>query len=799
MQQAYEQLEFELIISGLKSRCQSALGQERAEQINVFETSQEAINNIRQITQMREQIDEDRLPPLAGAQNVSLDLEQATKEMVLEGPQLVAIAKTMAVIADLQRYLLPLDTVAPLLFGMGASLSDLSRPSQKILGSFEPSGRLADHASADLGSLRHKMRSIEDNVQETLRKLIDSLESKQLLQEPYFTVRAERYVLPVIASFKGKVEGIVHDASNTGQTVFIEPQEVLKLGNKLKIAQSEVREEEFRILTILSDIVKDHADDILRGMEIIAQVDVLFASAKFATDLECVAIEPNHEPGVDLIDARHPLLILQKLAEPTAPLVANDIGLNEAQRVLILTGPNTGGKTVAMKTVGLLALMLRCGLHLPCKEGSKLGWFDELFVAIGDQQSIESQLSTFAAHIKALSEIVDGSSARSLVLIDEIAADTDPTQGQALGHAILESLAEKQSHVVVTTHFEGLKAIPFANDKFRNAGVGFDNESFKPTYKVSLDVPQSSNGFDIARGLGMNSLIIERAQQIFGDGSSTIEELISAVERKASELEKAKEETKQAERKLDKERNRLQHERHQLQAARQKLQKQAQEELFDEIKAAREQVSKVISELQRSAGSDAVKAAMRVADNAAKELKKIDEEKQSEAKKLQPPEPKTSPLSDINVGDWVHVPKVGKDGSIVSIDKKGAVIAIGNMRLRVGLESLRTSKSRPAKNQSRQVKPNETKKARSKVVAVSSKEELDVRGLTSDEALDRLDAFLDYHFQGPSDHVRVIHGHGTGALRKAIRDHLRTSGYVVEYRPESDKNGGDGATLIELS
>ncbi|MEE2902166.1 MAG: endonuclease MutS2 [Myxococcota bacterium] len=799
MQQAYEQLEFNLIISALRARCQSELGKERTERMTAFETAQEAINNIRQIDQMRTQLDEDRIPPLGGAQNVSLDLEQATKEMVLEGPQLIAIAKTMAVIADLQNYLLPLDTVAPLLFGMGASLSDLSRPSQKIIGSFEPSGRLADHASSDLASLRHKMRSIEDNVQETLRKLIDSLESKQLLQEPYFTVRAERYVLPVIASFKGKVEGIVHDASNTGQTVFIEPQAILKLGNKLKIAQSDVREEEFRILTLLSDIVKDHASDISRGMEIVAQVDVLFASSKFAIDLNCEPIEPNTEQGIDLIDARHPLLVLQKIAEPTAPLVANDIGLHANQRVLILTGPNTGGKTVAMKTVGLLALMLRCGLHLPCKQNSSLGWFQELFVAIGDQQSIESKLSTFAAHIKTLSQIVDGASPNSLVLIDEIAADTDPTQGQALGHAILESLAEKRSHVVVTTHFEGLKAIPFANDQFRNAGVGFDNESFKPTYKVSLDVPQSSNGFDIARGLGMNNRVVERAQQIFGDGSSAIEELISAVENKANELEKAKDETKQAERQLEKERNRLEHERHQLKAARQKLQKQAQEELFDEIKTAREQVSKIISELQRSAGSDAVKAAMRVADKASKELKKIDEEKKDEAKKLHPPEPKTSPLSEVQVGDWVHVPKVGQDGNIVSIDKKGAVVAIGNMRLRVGLESLRTSKTRPAKNQPSRRTSTGPKKNRSKIAAVSSNEELDVRGLTSDEALDRLDAFLDYHFQGPCDFVRVIHGHGTGALRKAIRDHLRTSGYVVEYRPESDKNGGDGATLIELS
>ena len=800
MQQAYDQLELPSVRQALKVRCKSALGIEKSTELGPLRDRNAAVTSVNQISQMRLRLEAEAPPPLSGASNVELDLEQATKQMVLEGPQLLAVAKTMDTIARLRNYLLPLDTIAPLLFGLGASLEELQKPAQKILHSFEPSGRLADDASADLGPLRKRMRAIEDSVQETLRSLMESSNIKKILQEPYFTLRADRYVLPVISSFKGKLEGIVHDASSTGQTVFIEPQRIVQLGNRLKIAQSEVKEEEFRILSVLSSIVGRHAYDVRHGMEVVGQVDLLTASAQLSIDLDCNAIVPATNPCIKLVDARHPLLILQKLEDPSLPLVGNDISLEEEQRVLILTGPNTGGKTVAMKTVGLFALMLRSGLHLPCDARSELGWFRYIDVAMGDQQSIESKLSTFAAHIKALGQIVDRANHKDLVLIDEIAADTDPTQGQALGHAVLEALADKSSHVVVTTHFEGLKAIPFANPKFRNAGVGFDASAFRPTYQVTLDVPQSSNGFDIAHSLGMNSEVINRARELCGSDSNAIEDLMKALENRANELREAKAQADKTARDFRISQAKLEEQRQALEKERVEMKEQAHDDLFEDIKAGRATVRKIISDLQKTVGDDAVRNAMRKANKVSQELRAIDEEISTTLSEKEEQQKHPQPLEKIEVGSQVYVPKIGQDGTVVSIDKKGALIAIGNMRLRSALNAL----EKPKFTQKKETLSTKKRIAShapkfSAVAAVSSSEEIDLRGLNSDEAIARLDAFLDHHYQGPSDHIRIIHGHGTGVLKKTLRDHLKRSGYVRNFRAEDEKQGGDGATLVELS
>ena len=712
----------------------------------------------------------------------------------------MAVARTMQTAAQLKRYLLPLDTIAPLLYGFGASLAELQRPAQTILHSFEPSGRLADDASSELGPLRQRMRAIEESVQDALRSIMESAKVKKILQEPYFTLRAERYVLPVISSFKGQLEGIVHDASNSGQTVFIEPQRIVELGNRLKIAQSEVKEEEFRILSTLTLIVSRHAQDIRDAMVVIGQVDFLSAAAQLTIDMACVDIIPDEDPVIDLIDARHPLLILQKRANPGAPLVANDIGLKSDQQVLILTGPNTGGKTVAMKTVGLLALMLRCGLHIPCDPRSRLGWFDKIEVAIGDEQSIESQLSTFAAHIKNLSRIVDTARRDSLVLIDEIAADTNPTQGQALAQAVLERLAQNGAHVIVTTHFEGLKVIPLVDSSFRNAGVGFDAEAFRPTYHVNLDVPQGSNGFDIARSLGMNEKVISRARDLCGEDSKAIEDLMKVLQGKAADLEAAKIQAERAAVEHTQEQVRLEQERTALKKEREGLHTQAHDALFEEIKSTRNQVRAIIAELQNTVGTDAIRNAMRHATKAAQELTAVEDSALAQAQSKEVNSSSLSAEIPLEVGSWIHVPKLGKDGSIVSFDKKAAIVLVGNMRVRAACGSLEKAKTARPKSllASAKGKTKLVEKPKS-VVAVSSSEEIDLRGLNSDEAIARLDAFLDHHYQGPSDFIRVIHGHGTGALRSALRKHLKLSGYVQSFEAEDEKHGGNGATLVELS
>jgi DNA mismatch repair protein MutS2 len=645
-------------------------------------------------------------------------------------------------------------------------------------------------------------------IRDTLGELLQAPEIKPYLQEGYYTIRADRFVMPIKTSYKREVTGIVHDASASGQTVFIEPTAIVDLGNRLKIAQSEVQEEEYRILTRLTQLVVAESAALLLAMDAIGQIDLIAGCARLAESLECARILPSDQAGFDLRRARHPLLVLQALETKAAggtphEVIANDLGLKADQRVLVLTGPNTGGKTVAMKTVGLLALMVRCGLHLPCDERSELGWFERIEAAIGDQQSISSNLSTFAAHMQQLMSILERAHLETLVLVDEIAADTDPTQGQALAQSILEAFAERGAHTVVTTHFERLKVVPFADLRFRNAGVGFDPERMRPTYRVTLDVPQSSSGIDIAQAMGLPEPIAQRARSLTGEGAQAIESLLKGLEAKSAELDHARIKQEQAFDRLVASRNQLEAQKADLAREKRRVIEQARGELLNEVENVRAEVRGIIARLQKAAGSDAVKEAMRLATEAAAQVARIEAEEHAKLG----PKPATeepSGLEGVRVGDWVHVPRLGKDGEVVAIDGKDALLAVGNMRTRVPTDALTRAHTRRPKKASRtdSTRPTPSPQKRQEAAAPAALspavEEIDLRGLGIDEALNRLDAFLDYHYTTSTPRLRIIHGHGTGALRVAVREHLERSGYVRSFRPGDDTEGGDGATIVEL-
>jgi DNA mismatch repair protein MutS2 len=529
-----------------------------------------------------------------------------------------------------------------------------------------------------------------------------------------------------------------------------------------------------------------------------------------------------------LRSARHPLLVLQAITpdsadaeqegdveaeerpptgeyskdNPRFEIVPNDLALEPEQRVLVLTGPNTGGKTVALKTVGLFALMARCGLHLPCDETSRVGWFDHIEATIGDLQSIEAKLSTFAAHMKALLSTLARAKAGTLVLVDEIAADTDPTQGQAIAQAILERVAQQGALAVVTTHFERLKALPFQDQRFRNAGVGFDEKKLRPTYRVTLDVPQGSSAFDIAEGLGLEHDIVERARELSGAGAGSIDDLLKSVESRARSLEEAQAQAAAAKREADLARAETERVQKRLEREIEEVRVRARQELLDEIHAARERARTLIAELQRAAQSESAAEAMRAANQAADAIRKLEEEEAAKLEAARPEPPASAPqkLEGVQVGQWVHVPKLGRDGEVLSLEGRDAQVAVGSMRLRVPQKSLRP----PAGPRPKKTTPTrEAKRSVSKRVAAEPEkpivEEIDVRGHSIDQSIDRLEAFLDYHYGRPTTQVRVIHGHGTGALREALREHLRRSGYVKSLRPGEKEEGGDGVTVVQLS
>lgn len=799
--QGNDRIELGAIRTALAERVRTPLGAQMVRALAPLPAIAEARSRIEAIREARGLIERGDEPSFGNATDVRAALELGAKGVTLDSPQLRAIAETMRASSVLHRFLLAHEDQTPLLYGIGASMADLSRTAEEVSRCFAPDGTLADHASPDLGPLRKRLRSFHEMIREKLEELLQSTTLRPYLQESYFTVRADRYVLPIVASFQNEVPGIVHDASGSGHTVFVEPQVIVDLGNRLKIAQSAVLEEEHRILTELTELVVAEQEDILLNIDGLQRVDFLFSCARLSRDLNAEAIVPDDKPGFDLIDARHPLLVLQRLGGNGPAVVGNDLGLKAGQQVLILTGPNTGGKTVAMKTIGLFALMVRSGLHLPCAARSKIGWYERVDAAIGDDQSIATNLSTFAAHLKQIMDLLSRAGPDTLVLLDEIAADTDPTQGQALAQAVLEALADTGAHVLVTTHFERLKAVPFADPRFRNAGVGFDPQRLLPTYKVSLDLPQSSSGLDIAQSLGLKRAIVDRARALIGEGSEALEGLMKGLRDKQIELDQARFSAEEERRNLLVAQRDFERKQRALEEERRKLIDEARHGLIEEIEKARDEVRATVARLQKAASGEEVREAMRLATEAAAKLAQQEAEERNKAEPRSPTPVAGQSLEAAAVGDWVHVEKFGKDGEIVAIEDKEALVAIGNMRTRVplsGLSSARSKRPRGLLHDSRAMR-KAFESAKEKKVEAGPTEEVDLRGQTVDDALARIDAFLDVHYSGPASKVKIIHGHGSGALRQAIREHLKRSGYVRSFRAGEDGEGGDGITVVELA
>ena len=820
MQTTNARLELEDVRAALLERVRTPLGSQQAQKLAPFDDPEPARTRIEAVRQARALIDLAEPPPVWGAEDVAASLSMAEKGLMLEGAPLRAIAETMSVGAQMRRHLLAHEAVAPALYGLAAGLEDLSRVSRDIRQCFEPDGTLADHASPDLGPLRSRVRALQESIRSKLSELLRDTKLQDYLQENYFTIRNDRHVLPIKASFKNEVKGIVHDASGSGQTVFIEPQALVDLGNRLKIAESEQKEEERRILSELTIMAAEHANEVREIMRVVGICDFLTSAAQLSIDLRCVPVIPESKPGFDLRRARHPLLVLQTIAPPPtqadgetdapapAPrprvshVVGNDFGLQPDQQILIITGPNTGGKTVAMKTIGLFALMVKCGLHLPCDEGSTIGWYDRVDVAIGDMQSIADNLSTFAAHMKALVRILANANDRSLVLIDEIASDTDPTQGQALAQAVLEELGDSGAHVVVTTHFERLKAVPFTDQRFRNAGVGFDSDALKPTYRVTLDVPQGSSGFDIAQALGVPQPIVDRARSLTGEGAQELEKMIKAVEEQSAALERARLQLEKSEAEAAAAAARAEAKEQELARAIARVKEGAQTDLVADIEAKQQEVKTMIARLQAATAETSAAESMRMANQTADKLGKLHKEEREKLPEKPVEDQKSAKKpSGVKVGDWVRVSKLGRDGDVVAIDGREAQVSVGNMRIRVPLADLEVPhKPRPkrtARPAPREFKPRTTQvKTEGDTVMIT--EEIDLRGATVDEGIQRLEGFLDYHYNTVTTHVRVVHGHGTGALREAIREHLKRSGYVKSVRAGAQNEGGDGVTVVEL-
>jgi DNA mismatch repair protein MutS2 len=640
---------------------------------------------------------------------------------------------------------------------------------------------VADEASAALRDIRRKILRENESIREKLNAFIREPESAKYLQENIVTLRQGRYVVPVKQEHKGAVKGLVHDQSGSGQTLFIEPMAVVEANNRLRILEAEEKAEIERILRQLSDALRPHAEELGYNIENLTALDVIFAKAMLAKAMKAVAPQISDEGIMELRGGRHPLIDAQKV-------VPVSVRLGGEYKGLIITGPNTGGKTVTLKLCGLLQLMAQSGLYVPADQGTRLPVYKKIFADIGDEQSIEQSLSTFSSHMRNITGILKFADKRSLVLLDELGAGTDPAEGAALAMSILEELERCRAHVLATTHYSEIKAFAISSPYYENAGMEFDVETLSPTYRLFIGIPGSSNAFRISEKLGLRPAVIERAKQHLSEESIRFEQVITAAEEQREKAEKERGEIEKLKGITLELSERLAQEEKKAAEKKEELLRKAREEALEITKAARQEAEEVIESLKKSA-AHTVSEVTRASESARKRLSSgIDTLSEGLKKKRSKAIPKPDELIP---GAGVFIVSLQAAGVVIrKPDGRGNVdVQAGVMKLTVKMDDLELVET--AQKQA-------VSSGRVRLAAKPMGMEIDLRGYTVDEAILELDKYLDDAFLYGLSEVSVIHGKGTGALRQGIREFLRHHPHAGAYREGNYGEGDAGITVVSL-
>lgn len=735
---------------------------------------------LRETSEARRLLDAKSDVSLGGVHDVRPLAEAALRNGTLLPQELLDVRSTLAVARDLRRSLIRLEALVPNLAAIAARIADLPGLINEIGRCIDPDrAEVYDHASPALATLRREVREAFNRLQDKLQRILTSTRNGPYLQEAILTQRSGRYVVPIKAEFKGRIPGIVHDQSSSGATLFIEPLATVEMNNRWRELQLEEEREVQRILHALSQRVGAEAVPIAHTVEALAELDLILARARYAEVTRSIepALRPPNAADLGLIhlrQARHPLL------DPES-VVPFDITLDPRTHIVVITGPNTGGKTVTLKTVGLLTLMAQCGLHIPAGDGSTLSMFEKVFADIGDEQSIEQSLSTFSSHLVNINSFFDQADERSLVLLDELGAGTDPAEGSALARALLDRLRARGATVFVATHYPELKVWAHNTPGAVNASVEFDPETLRPTYKLTIGLPGRSNAFAIAARLGLRDDIVAEARAMVAEGDLKAEDLLADIhrQREAAGAARQSAEAAQAEaRKLARD-------------LRDRLSK-IEDERAAILDQARDEAAKQIETL--NAELDSLRRRLSAAQQAELEAVRARAAALEKAIEPAPPAPinlpPAEPAPPIRIGDTVWLRPLDITGQVLSIAGRNAEIGAGNMRMRARLDDLewRASPDRSSRSDG----------GPRLQLATPPKLELDLRGLRADEALRELEKHLEAAYLAGLPFTRVIHGKGTGSLRKAVRETLRDNPLVRTAGPGQDGEGGDGVTVVRL-
>ena len=655
---------------------------------------------------------------------------------------------------------------------------------ETITNSIIGEDELADSASSELASIRRHIRATESKVRDILQRILSSNQSKYL-QESIITIRSDRYVVPVKSEFKNSIPGLVHDVSSSGSTFFIEPMGVVKANNELRELMAQEKKEIERILAELSAQCAAHKEDIAEDYDLLVWLDAIFARGRLSLNME--ASQPRlSDRYLRLRKARHPLLDRKKA-------VANDLELGERFDTLMITGPNTGGKTVTLKTIGLLTLMAQCGLHIPTGADSTVRIFDRVLADIGDEQSIAQSLSTFSSHMTNIVGILREADDRTLILFDELGAGTDPVEGAALAAAIIESARGIGSLVAATTHYAELKVYAMTTEGVENASCEFNVETLAPTYRLILGIPGKSNAFAISRRLGLPEYIIEKAAARLDAENVRFEDVLTKLDQQRQEMEKERTEARRLKLEMEQSAAKAREYRERLEAERAKVVEKAQAEarsIIQEARAASDLAISELKELKKRKDLDW----QQVNDGRAEARRLLNEAERGIGGPVQEPEA-PPPTREARAGDTVELVSMGTKASVLSVNKDGTLqLQAGILKI-----SARQSEVRVVEGETQsQKEARKIIQRAERTLRTAAPREVDLRGMMTDEAVAALESFLDTAMLGKLETVTIIHGKGTGAVRNAVRTYLKRSRYVKAFRPGRYGEGEDGVTVVEL-
>ncbi|MGI6284483.1 endonuclease MutS2 [Neomoorella humiferrea] len=786
MNKTYLKLELDKVLLRLEEKCLSSLGVELVRTLEPVRDLEEVRRRIKATSEAEEVLR--RYPDLPfSIYDVRPQLARAAVGGILEGEELLRIVATLKNGRRVRRYLLGLEGRRPIITAIAERIGEFRELEKAIEQAVGPDGEVVDQATPRLYSLRQQILKIQERIKESLDTFLRSTEMQKYLQDNLYTIRNDRYVLPIKQEYRHHVPGLIHDQSASGATLFIEPMVLVELNNELRhLKAAEAREVE-AILRHLSSLVGREKEGLAATLDALAELD--FTLAKGRLSLEMGAVEPqlNNEGRWRIKSGRHPLL--------KGKVVPVSLTLGEDFTTLVITGPNTGGKTVTLKMVGLFTLMAQCGLHLPAGEGTEVDPTAAVYADIGDEQSIEQSLSTFSAHMAQIVKIINEVTAGSLVLLDELGAGTDPTEGAALAMAILDYLTDLGARSIATTHYSELKAYAYATPKVENAAVEFDSETLEPTYNLVIGTPGESNAFIIAARLGLAPDIIERASNLLGEENRRISRLIAGLAEDKRVSAREREQAEILRREAEKVREELAREKEEWQQQAAREMEKVRREARAILRRAKAEVREIMARIEKALAEENLRARQQAINKAQRQLKKLEDTIEAEAARYEPVD-SGAPPTELQVGDTVFLVSLGQTGKVLSPpnEQREVQVQVGVLKINVNIRELRLIKGEGKV-------PGKIESKGWTVKSVSHEEvkpEIDLRGLTVEEACHRVDAYLDDAVLAGLNQVRLIHGKGTGTLREALKDYLQQHPLVKSYRLGGAGEGGSGVTIVYI-